>query len=87
MELSLDSLKEAEELIANYNTSTASDLGTGIVSLKAAAQGAYMNVLINVSGIKDEEYALAKKNSAEELMSEISELSDRLYQKILEEIG
>lgn len=76
-------LKLAAELINNYNTSTASDLGTGIVSLKAAAHGAYMNVLINAGSIKDEDFVSEKKQKADSLIKNIDALADELYQKVL----
>ena len=82
-----DSLLLAEQLIKNYNTSTASDLGTGIVSLKAAGHGAYMNVLINAGSIKDEEFVLQKKEEANTLIKEIDRLADELYQLILNELN
>ena len=81
------SLKLAEELIVRYNTSTASDLGTGILSLKTAGLGAYLNVLINVSGIKDEGYATQKRQEAEELKKQLVDLADRLYGQIEAELA
>ena len=86
MRKSYETLLLAEQLLGSYNTSTASDLGTGIASLRAAAHGAYLNVLINAAGIKDETYAAEKKAEAEELRKSIEELSDRLSGEILEEL-
>ncbi len=72
--------------MAGYNTSTASDLGTGILSLKSAARGAYLNVLINVGSIKDEEYAKQKRDRAEELIGKIDVLADELYEEVVNQI-
>lgn len=87
MEKAHESLLLAKQLITNYNTNTASDLGTGIVSLRSAAQGAYFNVLINANSIKDEEYVKDIKNKADTLYKDILELSDELYKKIIEELA
>lgn len=87
MEKAHESLLLAKQLIVNYNTNTASDLGTGIVSLRSAAQGAYFNVLINANSIKDEEYVENIKNKADSLYKDILELSDDLYKKIIEELA
>lgn len=86
MNSAYECLKLADELIDSYNTSTASDLGTAIVSLKAAAHGAYMNVLINASSIKDEKYASEKKNEAETLIKDVDILADELYQRIVKSL-
>ena len=86
MNLSYESLELAKQLIDNYNTSTASDLGTGIASLYAASKGAYYNVLINVGGIKDEEYVNEKKTKADELMKQIENTVKSLENKILEQL-
>lgn len=45
---------QLEAVVAGFNTNTASDLGTGAAMLRAAAQGAWLNILINLSGLKDE---------------------------------
>ena len=80
-------LQLAEKLIDRYNTSTASDLGTGIVSLRSACLGAYFNVLINAGSIKDEAYVTEKKEEAETLKNSFEHLYDDLYQKIIEELN
>lgn len=86
MEKAHESLLLAKQLIAGYNTNTASDLGTGVVSLRSAAQGAYFNVLINANSIKDEDFVNDMKTKVESLYQEILELSDELYNKIIEEL-
>lgn len=84
---SLRCLKLAKQLIDGFNVNTASDLGTGIASLKAAGHGAYLNVLINVQSIKDEDYGNARKSEAEKLFRQICEESDRLSEKVLSLLG
>ena len=61
-------------------------MGTGIASLYAASKGAYYNVLINVGGIKDEEYVKEKKTKADELMKQIENTVKSLENKILEQL-
>ncbi|MBQ1306227.1 MAG: cyclodeaminase/cyclohydrolase family protein [Erysipelotrichales bacterium] len=86
LEKCVAALKLAEELITGFNTSTASDLGTGAASLFAAAQGAYMNVWINAGSIKDEEYARAKKETSDALLKEAEGLYRDLLSKVYAEI-
>lgn len=45
-----------ESMIGRSNTNCASDLGVAALNLGSAAMGAWMNVMINLSGIKDEEF-------------------------------
>ena len=47
----------AEKLINNYNTNCASDMGCGIYGLLTCVKGAWLNVLINVGGLKEEKGA------------------------------
>ncbi len=51
MELALESLKVIEKLVGNTNNSAASDLGCAALGVKAAVQGAWLNVKINLVGI------------------------------------
>ena len=83
---SYEALLLAKQLIENYNTNTASDLGTGIVSLRSAIVGAYFNVLINVNSIKDEDFVSQTKNSVEQLYQDSIQLADELYNKIISEL-
>lgn len=55
MELCMEAIAIAESLIGKTNTNAASDLGVAGLNLYAALKGAWMNVRINLSGIKDSE--------------------------------
>ena len=61
MELCLESLKVVEMGLGKTNTSAASDLGVAALNLKSAVQGAWLNVLINLGGIKDEVFVAEYK--------------------------
>ncbi len=50
------SLPLVENMIENGNPSSVSDAGVGILCLRAAAWGAWLNVKINMSGISDETF-------------------------------
>jgi formiminotetrahydrofolate cyclodeaminase len=82
LERANEALLLAKELFEGFNTSTASDLGTGVASLCAAVQGAYMNVMINAGSIKDEEFARKKKEAAEERKITAEELSAELLKAV-----
>ncbi len=86
MELCLSALKEAKGLLEGYNTSTASDLGVAALTLKAAAEGAWLNVLTNLNSLKDEEKKEAYEKKGIGLRSEAVLLADLIHQKAAETV-
>lgn len=58
MRLAVEGLECAKKLIGNYNTNCASDVGCGVYGLLSCVKGAWLNVMINVSGLGDEGEAL-----------------------------
>jgi len=83
MECSLRALELADEMVGRVNINAVSDLGVAVLNLKASAQGAWLNVLINLEGIRDEIFSARYTISGNELMRAVSELSDNLYNEIL----
>jgi len=55
MELSLQALKLTQKAVGNTNPNTASDLGVAALTLHAGLKGAWLNVEINLSSIKDQD--------------------------------
>ena len=84
MSLALESLKLTEKAIGKTNTSAASDLGVASLSLKAAVQGAWLNILINIGGIKDEAFVNEYKGNGEKILKESMEIADKIYNEILQ---
>ena len=80
MELCLQSLN------GKTNTSAASDLGVASLNLKSAVQGAWLNVLINLSGIKDEAFVTEYKSKGEAILAEALPLADEIYNDILKSL-
>lgn len=54
MRLGYEGLMTAKEMIGKSNPNAASDLGVAILNLTACIKGAWLNVLINLPGVKDE---------------------------------
>lgn len=84
MELSVETLELISTLIGKTNASAASDLGVAALSLKAAVQGAWLNVLINLGGIKDESFVSEYKAGGDRLLKKALPLADAIYETILE---
>lgn len=83
MELCLESLKVTEMGLGCTNTNAASDLGVASLNLKSAVQGAWLNVLINLGGIRDEAFVNEYKAKGEAILAEALPLADKIYSEIL----
>ncbi len=83
MELCLESLEAVRGLVGRTNASAASDLGVSALSLKAAVQGAWLNVLINIGGIQDQAFAQDYRKKGEDILARALPLADEIYQETL----
>ena len=86
MELSCKALEMTHELLGKTNDSAASDLGCAALSLKAAIQGAWLNVLINIGGIQDQAFADEYRLKGQALLDKALPLVDAIYQEVLESL-
>ena len=66
-----------------FNTSSASDLGVAFLSLQSAMQGAWLNVLINLSSIKDPDFVREYRERGEALLNRALPLAEKGYTKVL----
>ena len=82
MELALEALELTAQALGKTNTNAASDLGVAALSLKAAIQGAWLNVLINIGGINDAAFADEYRNAGEALLEKALPLADDVYETI-----
>ncbi|KXT78049.1 cyclodeaminase/cyclohydrolase family protein [Streptococcus sp. DD13] len=83
MELIHESLLVTQKAIGKSNTNAASDLGVAALNLKAGLQGAWLNVLINLSSIKDTDFVQDHQEKGQALLDEGGQLADHIYQTIL----
>lgn len=79
---SLDALGQIELLIGHSNASAASDLGTGAAMLRAAAQGAWLNILINLSSLRDAQQVAALLAEGEALYRAALDKADAIFARI-----
>ena len=82
MELCVKALELCDSLVGKTNANAMSDLGVSALSLGAAIRGAWLNVLINVGGIKDEAKANHFRADGKALLEKGMALSEAIYQKI-----
>ena len=78
MQLACETLELTRSLVGRLNASAASDLGCSALSLRAAIQGAWLNVLINISGIADEAFAAEYRKNGEALLAKALPLADEI---------
>ncbi len=84
MELCAKAAQLASDFAENgFNDSSASDLGVAFLSLSAAIRGAWLNVLINISSIKDQAFADEYRTRGQALLDSTLPLCDAGDEKVL----
>ena len=86
MELAAETLELTAELLGKTNGSAASDLGVSALSMRAAIQGAWLNVLINIGSLKNKELAEDYRKKGEALLAKALPLADQIYQNVLSQM-
>ena len=84
MQCSLAVLELADKMLGKSNTSAASDLGVAALCAKAAVQGAHLNILINIGGIKDEAFTGKYRSEGEAILNRSLLMADKIYTQVLE---
>jgi len=83
MELCDAALRVVEKMLGKSNTNCASDLGVAALNLGAAATGAWMNVLINIGGIKDEAFVSKVQSSGEAILARTDTASEKIAKQVI----
>lgn len=83
MEGAVAALRLHEKTVGNTTTAAISDIGVGVLCLKAALQGAWLNIKINLNGIKDTAFVEEFEKKGSELLEEGSVLADRIFELVL----
>jgi glutamate formiminotransferase len=78
METALKAYQLLGEMAEKGNPASISDVGVGLLALRACIEGAGMNVRINLAGLKDEEF----KSALQEKLQKISASSESEFKKI-----
>lgn len=86
MGISLEALKVAKSLIGKSNPNCSSDIGVGALNLKSALMGAWLNVKINLPGIKDEDLRNELFEKGQSMLEEGNKIADKCYEIVEEEL-
>lgn len=83
METIVKALELTQKAVGKSNTNAASDLGVSALNLKSGLQGAWLNILINLSGIKNQEFVDKYRKEGEVLLNKGSDIADNIYKVVL----
>lgn len=82
MQLAYEGLKIAKTLVGHSNPNCASDLGVGILQLRACVYGAWLNVKINLPGVKDEEKAKYFTEEGKKMYEEAGKIAEKCFAEV-----
>jgi len=81
-----DSLALAESCLRRGNPNALSDAGVSAAMFRAGAEGAAMNVLINLAGLADKAYVREMADRARAILEEVRAQSDAVVAKVNEKL-
>ncbi|CAN5442784.1 hypothetical protein BH10CYA1_BH10CYA1_44180 [soil metagenome] len=80
-------LELADTVVEKGNPNSLSDSGVAALTALAAAEGAYLNVLINIGGLSStagaSDFCSSTRNQADELIEEVREKAEHIRLKVL----
>lgn len=82
MNLSLNAMKLCQLMAQTGNPNSVSDAGVGVLAGKAAVEGAFLNVKINLSGINDKVWIKQKVEAAHSILDNARKLEQEVIQAV-----
>lgn len=86
METAMEGLMATAALVGKSNPSAVSDLGSAAASLLACAKGAWLNVAINLPGIKDPAKAEYFDGQGKKILADAERLAAEVFTEVAEVI-
>jgi glutamate formiminotransferase/formiminotetrahydrofolate cyclodeaminase len=83
---SLEALKMSKAVAERGNVNSLSDAGVSALMGCAAAEGAYMNVVINLANIDDKDFVQKTKVEADELLAACETLSEAIRRSVIDRL-
>ncbi len=84
MRLGVETLKLVKRLMGRSNPNCSSDLGVGALHLKACVEGSWLNVKINLPGVKNEEKAAYFTKEGQSMYQEAEQMAQECFDMVLE---
>ena len=82
MQLSYQSIDLLKAMIEKGNPNSITDAGVGVLCVKTAVRGAYLNVLVNANGLKDKNWATTMIQNAKDLLAKNHAEADQLLNQV-----
>jgi len=86
MKTAYASMEMIKEMAANGNPNSVSDAGVGALCVRTAVMGAYLNVKINASGLKDKTFTASVISQAEALMESTAIVEKEVIDIVLSKV-
>jgi methenyltetrahydrofolate cyclohydrolase len=86
MSMAYEGLKLVSKLVNHSNSNAASDLGVAAACLETAVKGGWLNVSINLPGVKDPEMAKHFEETGKSLYNESVTLANQIVESIRESL-
>ncbi len=80
--LAVQALSVTRTLVGQSNPNAASDLGVAATNLETCAKGAWLNVLINLGGLRDAQRANELKTGGEALLQKAQALANEIFEAV-----
>ncbi|MGB3080926.1 MAG: glutamate formimidoyltransferase [Saprospiraceae bacterium] len=87
MRVSCDQFALLDAMTKEGNPNSVSDAGVGAACALAAVEGGWLNVMINMSGLKSKKAAEAFKKEANELLAKAREEKERIFKTVILTMG
>lgn len=76
-----------DAMVKKGNPNSVSDAGVGACCALAAIEGGWLNVSINISGLKSKKAAAKYQKEADEILAKAREEKERIFKSVVEVIG
>ncbi len=86
MQYEYEGMMLATTMVGRSNPNASSDMGVSILNLMAAIKGAWLNVKINLPGVKDEDKAAAFEKGGQTIYDDAQTMARELYDEILNQL-
>jgi len=86
MKKTVEIVELAEKAERRGNQNSVSDAGVAAIMANAACESAYLNVIINLGNIKDDEFKKSIKNEAEKILKKVSTGAKRVKKKVIKKL-
>lgn len=82
-----ETIRLVEQATRHGNPNAHCDAGVGAACARAAATGALLNVLVNLGGLRDQDFCSKTRRRAERLADEVQRRADKVVERLRRRLG